>query len=117
MSVDPKMKLTELDEARYRVIRLLMQSEDLLYLQRLEEQLQYVLSPEQIAKEDSGESITAASLVLTKDPALNTSEETIEYALLKYKKKPGATKEGWAKLVGVTDHIEEDADKNLVETD
>jgi|GEM_PF-3515080 len=116
MSVDPVTKLSELDVARYRVIRLLMQSEDLAYLARLELQLVNVLDPERLALEGAGEVLPAASLALPKGTAEMTSEERLEQAKLEQRYKPASKKE-WAEFADVFAHISEEEVRDFIDAD
>lgn len=116
MSVDPNSKLSDLDAARYRVLRLLMQSEDLAYLARLEEQLTNVLDPDRLAKEEAEEVQPAASLVLPKGSAEMTAEERIEQAKIEQRYK-AASKEDWAEFSDVFSHVSEEEVQEIIEAD
>ncbi len=108
MSVDPNSKLSELDVARYRVLRLLMQSEDLAYLARLEEQLSNVLDPERLAKEKAGEVLPAAALVMPKPVHKMTSEERTAHREIENSNKQRLTRKDWAALVETDDELSEE---------
>lgn len=108
MSGNPVTKLSELDEARYRVIRLLMQSEDVEYLSRLELQLSNVLDPERLAKEEKGEVEPAASIVLPKPLVEMSREERSAYRVLQRPKQPPLTKPEMVELAKTYEELSED---------